>query len=207
MSKLNDQLKGVERERMEREKSGEEVAQARAGEERRALDLARERQATEVELRRLAHSRAEADAAEAKARAAQRRADEKALAALQKKLEMEKRGELAANRRAEAESAAADLLRAGIAAEEALDKQRTRTGEALQRVDTLRSERRALKERRARLRPWRLPLLAAVLALAVATLTGFVFLLTREPAVQTSFQPAGEPLKLKLEFAFPATRR
>jgi len=59
MSKLLDKLKGAERERIEREKSGEEVAQARAGEERRALDLARERQAAEVELRRLAHSRAE----------------------------------------------------------------------------------------------------------------------------------------------------
>ncbi len=105
------------------------------------------------------------------------------------------------------ESAAADLLRAGIAAEEALDKQHTRTGEALQRVETLKGERSALKERRAQLRPLRMPLLAAVLAVAVAALTSFVFVMTREPAVQTSFQPAGEPLKLKLEFAFPAARR
>ena len=41
MSKLVDKLQGAERERIEREKSGEEVAQARAGEERRGLDLAR----------------------------------------------------------------------------------------------------------------------------------------------------------------------
>ncbi|HKU45528.1 MAG TPA: hypothetical protein VJQ58_01495, partial [Burkholderiales bacterium] len=62
MSKLLDKLGGAERDRIEREKSGEEVAQARANEERRALDLARERQAAEVELRRLAHARAEAEA-------------------------------------------------------------------------------------------------------------------------------------------------
>ena len=62
MSKLIDKLKGAERERIELEKSGEEVASARLGDERRALDLARERQAAEVELRRLAHMRAEAEA-------------------------------------------------------------------------------------------------------------------------------------------------
>ena len=45
------------RSRIEYEKTVEEGAQARAGEERRGLDLARERQAAEVELRRLAHSR------------------------------------------------------------------------------------------------------------------------------------------------------
>jgi hypothetical protein len=50
-------------------------------------------------------------------------------------------------------------------------------------------------------------LLAAGLAIAVAVLAGFVFHLTQEPPAQLSFQAAGEPLKLKLEFAFPAARR
>ncbi|HYT47037.1 MAG TPA: hypothetical protein VEL04_01330, partial [Burkholderiales bacterium] len=62
MSKLFEKLKGAERERLEKDRSGAEVAQARAGEERRALDLARERQQAEVELRRIAHARAEAEA-------------------------------------------------------------------------------------------------------------------------------------------------
>jgi hypothetical protein len=71
----------------------------------------------------------------------------------------------------------------------------------------MKEERLALEQRHARLRPRRLPLVAAVLALAVAGLASFVFLQTREPPVQAAFQPAGEPLKLKLEFAFPAARR
>ena len=61
MSKLYDQLQGAERERIEREKAAEQVASTRVAEEKRGLDLARERQAAEVELRRLAHARAEAE--------------------------------------------------------------------------------------------------------------------------------------------------
>ena len=80
MSKLIDKMKSAERERqarlgigpqdavedlqgrIESERNQEEAAEARVGEEKRGLDLARERQAAEVELRRLAHSRAEAEA-------------------------------------------------------------------------------------------------------------------------------------------------
>jgi hypothetical protein len=43
MSKLLDKLKGAEQERYEKERSAEEVAQARISEERRGLDMARER--------------------------------------------------------------------------------------------------------------------------------------------------------------------
>jgi hypothetical protein len=48
---------------------------------------------------------------------------------------------------------------------------------------------------------------AAGLALGVGLLSAFVFVVTQEPPAQAPFQPAGEPLKLKLEFAFPAVRR
>src|SRR6185503_2168599 len=80
VSKIVDKLQGAERERYEREKSAEEVASARAGEERRGLDLARERQAAEVELRRLAHARAEAEAKAARLVAERERAEAAAAA-------------------------------------------------------------------------------------------------------------------------------
>ena len=50
-------------------------------------------------------------------------------------------------------------------------------------------------------------LVAAALAVAIAVVATYVFMAAQEPAPQASFQPAGEPLKLKLEFAFPASRR
>jgi hypothetical protein len=56
------------------------------------------------------------------------------------------------------------------------------------------------------LRPRRLPLVAAALALAVAAAATFLFVITRE-APMPEIRAAGEPLKLKLEFAFPAARR
>jgi hypothetical protein len=216
MRKLLDKLQGAERERMEREKSAEEVALARAGEERRGLDLARERQAAEVELRRLAHAQealtrkaldsaaaeaaatqaaqeraerehemqlalaARAEAAAAKAASARVRADAKALAVLQKRLAAAQKSEAQANRRAEAESAAADVVRAGIAMEEVLDK--------------LPAHARA---RPARRWPW-IAAGAALIGLTVAY--GFL-------PVPTLDSAPGEPLKLKLEFAFPAARR
>jgi hypothetical protein len=122
-------------------------------------------------------------------------------------LDAEKKLELAAGRRAEVESAAADLLRAGIAAEEALEQQTHRAADASARVVSTKEERIALKARLAQLRPRRLPLVAAGLAIGVALLAAFVFVVTQEPPVPASFQPVGEPLKLKLEFAFPAARR
>ena len=48
MSKLIDRLQAADRERYEKDKTAEEVAQARITEERRGLDLARERQQAEV---------------------------------------------------------------------------------------------------------------------------------------------------------------
>ena len=69
MSKLFDKLKeadrvraGMQRDRIEAERSAGQAAQAKLGEEKRGLDMARERQAAEVELRRIANARAEAEA-------------------------------------------------------------------------------------------------------------------------------------------------
>jgi len=69
MSKLFDKLKDANRERaatqrdrIEAERSAGQAAQAKLGEEKRGLDMARERQAAEVELRRIANARAETEA-------------------------------------------------------------------------------------------------------------------------------------------------
>jgi hypothetical protein len=112
MSKLFDKLKGAERERIEREKSGEEVALARGGEERRALDLARERQAAEVELRRLAHARADAEAKAARLVAERERAEAQAAAEARQREEAEKKALALAEGRRKKEEEAAQHARA-----------------------------------------------------------------------------------------------
>ena len=74
MSRLIDKLKQAERsmraprpeteelrEKIETERGAEQTQQARIIEEKRGLDLARERQQAEAELRRIAHARAEAE--------------------------------------------------------------------------------------------------------------------------------------------------
>ncbi|MGH8706803.1 MAG: hypothetical protein ACREVD_01930, partial [Burkholderiales bacterium] len=69
MSRLIDRLKQADRgaanprteelrERIATERGAEQTQQARIAEEKRGLDLARERQQAEAELRRIAHSRA-----------------------------------------------------------------------------------------------------------------------------------------------------
>jgi hypothetical protein len=132
---------------------------------------------------------------------AQTRADERALAALHKRLEKEKKHELAANRRAEAESAAADVLRAGIAAEEALGTQTARTAEASAHAVAMRQERLALKARLARLRPRRRALVAGALAIALAIAAG-VLLYPK----QIEESASGEPLKLRLDYRLTSAR-
>jgi hypothetical protein len=105
---------------------------------------------------------------------------------VQKKLAADKKAEAAAGRRAEAESAAADVLRAGIAAEEALE-----------------SLQRSRGPREAGPRPGRLPLVAAVLAIALAA--GVFWLYPRE-AAQAPERPAGEPLELRLDYRLTSAR-
>ena len=51
----------------------------------------------------------------------------------------------------------------------------------------------------------RLPLVTAALAIAVVLLASYLLLQDTAPPAREA--PAGEPLKLKLEFAFPAARR
>ncbi|MGH8723577.1 MAG: hypothetical protein ACREU1_01865, partial [Burkholderiales bacterium] len=130
----------------------------------------------------------------------QAQADAKAVAALQRRLAAEQRSEAEANRRAEAESAAADALRAGIAAEEGLELQTAKTAGAVQRAAALKEERAAL----ARLRPARRGIWI-VAGAAVLAAAGYLLLVPRETPLPE--RPAGEPLKLKLEFAFPAAQR
>ena len=84
----------------------------------------------------------------------------------------------------------AEVLRVGVATEEALEKASARA--------TARGELRGA-------RGSRLPVVVAVLALAVAGLGAYIFL-HQEAVVAPEARP-GEPLKLKLEFAFPAARR
>ena len=151
-----------------------------AAAEAAATQAAQERAEREHEMQLALAARAEADAAAAKAASARVRADAKALAVLQKRLAAAQKSEAQANRRAEAESAAADVVRAGIAVEEVLDK--------------LPAHARA---RPARRWPW-IAAGAALIGLTVAY--GFLQVPTLDSA-------PGEPLKLKLEFAFPAARR
>jgi hypothetical protein len=151
-----------------------------AAAEAAATQAAQERAEREQEMQLALAARAEADAAAAKAASARVRADAKALAVLQKRLAAAQKSEAQATRRAEAESAAADVVRAGIAVEEVLDK--------------LPAHARA---RPARRWPW-IAAGAAVIGLTVAY--GFL----RVPTLDSA---PGEPLKLKLEFAFPAARR
>jgi hypothetical protein len=66
-------------------------------------------------------------------------------------------------------------------------------------------ERIALKGRLSELRPRRLPLMAAALALAVAAVAGYVFVVTEAPP-QGRDAPAGEPLKLKLDYRLTSAR-
>ena len=98
------------------------------------------------------------------------------------------------------------MLRAGIAAEEVLETQTQRTGEVVARAGALQQETRALKNLRpARRWPW----IAAGAAVVVLTIAYGIVDRTRAlqvpaPVAET---PPGEPLKLKLEFAFPAAQR
>jgi hypothetical protein len=116
------------------------------------------------------------------------RADAKALAVLQKRLAAAQKSEAQANRRAEAESAAADVVRAGIAVEEVLDKLPAHS-----------------HVRPARRWPW----VAAGAAVVALTIAYAVVERSRDPqfSLPNALSAAGEPLKLKLEFAFPAARR
>jgi hypothetical protein len=52
----------------------------------------------------------------------------------------------------------------------------------------------------------RLPLVAAVLAITVTVGAGLLYFYASQPPALPE-GPRGEPLKLKLEFAFPAARR
>jgi hypothetical protein len=98
---------------------------------------------------------------------------------LQKRLAAAQKSEAHANRRAEAESAAADLVRAGIAVEEVLDK--------------LPAHARA---RPARRWPW----IAAGAAVVVLTIAYGIVEQTRTPLpAPATERPAGEPLKLQLD--------
>jgi hypothetical protein len=177
-----------------------------AAAEEAATRAAQERAEREEEMQLALSARAEADAQAADAAAQRARADGKALATLQKRIALEQKSEALANRRAEVESAAADVLRAGVAAEEVLETQTQRTGEAVARAGSLQQETRALKNLRpARRWPW----IAAGAAVVGLTIAYGIFERTHPaqapaPALE---MPAGEPLKLKLEFAFPAARR
>ena len=120
---------------------------------------------------------------------------------MQKRLEREKNASSPPTAAPTTESAAADVLRAGIAAEEALEKQQGRTG-GFDQTRNLRQQRLALKEKRV---PRRLPLIAA--GLTVAVIGAAAYLVLRHEELPPGVIRAGEPLKLKLEFAFPAAQR
>ncbi len=84
MSRTLDKLKQAERNQELREKiatgrGAGETQQARIAEEKRGLDLARERQQAEAELRRIAHTRAEAETKAARLIADRERAEALAL--------------------------------------------------------------------------------------------------------------------------------
>ena len=162
-----------------------ETAAAEAAAQRAAV----ERAEREEEMQLALEARAQADAAAAKAASARARADAKALAVLRKRLAAAQKSEAQANRRAEAESAAADIMRAGIAAEEVLDK--------------LPAHSRA---RPARRWPW-VAAGAAVIALTLAYGIVERIQVPQLPVAAVEPAAAGAPLKLKLEFAFPAAGR
>src|SRR5256885_2266167 len=135
MSKLFDKLKeadrmraGAQRDRIEAERSAGQAAQAKLGEEKRGLDMARERQAPEAELRGIANAPAEAKreaeartAAEAEAgRLAKERGDigRAHLEHQQARRDAEKRAGQLADERRRLETDAAQLARSRADAEE-----------------------------------------------------------------------------------------
>ena len=104
----------------------------------------------------------------------------------------EQKSEARANKRAEAESAAANALRAGIAAKEALDQQVGKTAEAVQRAGTLKP------------RPRRWSFALAGVAIIAAIAAAYVLVGKRETRpVETA--PA-EPLELRLDYRLTSAR-
>ena len=79
------------RNRVESERSAETALQALGAEERRAINLARERQAAEAELRRIAHARADAEAKAARVSAERHQAEARALAEARARGEAERK--------------------------------------------------------------------------------------------------------------------
>jgi hypothetical protein len=112
----------------------------------------------------------------------------------------ERKSEQLSLEKAEAESRATATLQARIAAEEALEAQAARSAEASARAAAMREERRALK---ARLRSRRLPLIGAGLVVVAAAVAAAVTLYPRTAEEQA---PAGEPLRLQLDYRLTSAR-